>query len=203
MEANNKGYDEETVRRRTLLFKQYVVPHVNLVYKLCIQYSFSRNDIQDNYNEVLINFYRYIETYDPSRSLQTWLHIVTKRCVNELNKRNSRIKSKEYANVSELGNWYGFDIEAEPEKSENCMGIENYHELYQDDVLIALYSMKPVYREALLLQQAGYSIEEIMEIAYAKGTLANKNLETVKSRLHLAKKQMRKMINRDGEKRKD
>ena len=50
-------------------------------YKLCIKYTANPEDIDDNYVEVLTNFFKYIETYDPTKSIQTWLHIVTKRYI--------------------------------------------------------------------------------------------------------------------------
>ena len=76
-------------------------------------------------------------------------------------------------------------------------------EFYNDDILWALDRLKPIYREALLLQQAGYKLGEIMEITYNNGTLQTRNVETVKSRIFLAKTQLRKLLTRDGEKRMD
>jgi DNA-directed RNA polymerase specialized sigma24 family protein len=78
------------------------------------------------------------------------------------------------------------------------VGLDNYREFYNDDILRAIDSLSPIYREALLLQQAGYKLEEIMEIVHRNGSLKNPNLETVKSRLFLAKLKMRQMIDRDG-----
>lgn len=189
---------DESVIKRTALFKQFVLPHINLVYKCCIQYSFSACDIEDNYNEVLINFYKYIETYDPSRSIQTWLHIVTKRFVMDLNIKRSAFKRTEDVDVSEIRDSF---LDEPDEVSSNCMGITNYHHYYNDEILDALLKMKPIYREALLLQQAGYKLHEIMEISFRNGNLKTRNIETVKSRLHLAKQQMRKLITRDGKTR--
>lgn len=190
---------DESIQRRTELFNKYVLPHKNLVYKLCIKYSFSSNDIEDNYNEVLINFFKYIETYDPARSIQTWLHIVTKRFISDMNIRNSAFKRTEDIDISEISNSFLDEDDA----GSNSMSIDNYHFLYNDDILDALKELKPIYREALLLQQAGYKLNEIMEISYRNGNLKIRNLETVKSRLFLAKLQMRKLITRDGEKREE
>lgn len=81
------------------------------------------------------------------------------------------------------------------------MGLTNYRQFYNDDVLRALDRLNPIFREALMLQQAGYKLEEIMEITYRNGTLKTRNIETVKSRLFLAKKRMRQLIDRDGNKR--
>jgi len=155
--------------------------------------------VDDNYNEVLINFYKYIETYDTSRSIQTWLHIVTKRFVADLNNRKSQYKTTDDLDMEELADEVCFDSEP----SSNCMCEDNYQDLYNDDILRALNKLKPIYREALVLQQAGYKLIEIMEISYRNGNLKTKNIETVKSRLFLAKQQMRKLINRDGETRAD
>ncbi|MDR2913409.1 MAG: sigma-70 family RNA polymerase sigma factor [Tannerella sp.] len=202
METNKTGRDavnDGSAARRTALFNRYVLPNKNLVYRLCIKYSRSSGDIGDNYNEVLANYFKYIETYDPSRSIQTWLHIVCKRFIHDLNIKRSAFRRTEDVKVSEIAGSLADSVEL----PENCMGMDNYRQLYGDGVLRALSELKPIYREALLLQQAGYRLHEIMEISFRNGNLRVKNIETVKSRLFLAKQQMRKLITRDGERRKD
>lgn len=189
--------NEESITRRTVLFDKYVIPHKNLIYKLCIRYTANQTDIDDNYVEVLANFYKYIETYDPEKSIQTWLHIVTKRYIVDANNKRSNLKWSNEVDVSDIS----CTILSNDDMSANCMSLDNYKQLYNDDVLEALESLKPIYREALLLQQAGYKLHEIMEISHKNGNLKTKNIETVKSRLFLAKQQMRDLINRDGEKR--
>lgn len=185
---------EASVAIRTELFNRYVLPHKNLIYALCIRYTFRRDDIADNYNEVLVNFFRYIHTYNPERSIQTWLHIVTKRYVYDLNLRR-RLPTTDDVSIYDLpaGVLTGEDTHT------NSMGMDNYREFYNDDILRALGRLKPIYREALLLQQAGYKLHEIMEITFRNGTLKARNIETVKSRLFLAKQQLRELITRDGE----
>lgn len=187
---------EESAAIRTELFNRYVLPHKNLIYALCIRYTFRQEDIADNYNEVLVNFFRYIETYNPERSIQTWLHIVTKRYVYDLNVRR-RFPTTDDVSVYDLTT----GATCQQEYLGNCMGMDNYREFYNDDILRALERLKPIYREALLLQQAGYKLHEIMEITYRNGTLKTRNIETVKSRLFLAKQQLRDMITRDGERK--
>lgn len=188
----------ESVKRRTELLEKYILPHKNLVYKMCIQFTWNKEDIEDNYNEVLVNFYRYIESYDPRRPLKTWIYAVTKRLLSDLNIRNqNRLLPNENVDVQDLAGW----IPDEEEAGENCMGMDNYEEYYNDAILAALERLKPAYREALLLQQAGYKLGEIMEIAYRNGSLKNRNIETIKSRLFLAKSQMRKLLTRDGKPR--
>ncbi|MBF0575529.1 RNA polymerase sigma factor [Dysgonomonas sp. GY617] len=171
-----------------------------MIFKLCIRYTYSPADIEDNYNEALINFFKYIETYNPARSIQTWLHIVTKRFISGMNTRgNIRYKRTDDVDVRQISDGMPDDEAV----SSNCMGVDNYDEMYNDDIVEALSEIKPIYREALLLQQAGYKLSEIMEICHKKGNLKTRNIETIKSRIFLAKQQIRKLIDRNGDKRID
>jgi DNA-directed RNA polymerase specialized sigma24 family protein len=185
------------LEKRTELFNRHVLPHRNLVYKLCIEYSRSASDVEDNYNEVLINFFKYIETYDQARSIQTWLHIVTKRLVRDLNHRNGAFRRSDDVDVAEIAGSIPDEAVAGGMNADDCCSP------YGDEVLEALNSLKPIYRETLLLQQAGYRLHEIMEISYRNGNLKTKNLETVKSRLFLARQQMRQLVTRDGKRKKN
>ncbi len=169
-----------------------------MVYKLVMQYSSSPSNWEENYTDVLVNLYRYIETYDESKSIKTWLHIVTKRHVFELERRR-----RAAANFDDDKDIEVFEDITDDEPSSNCMGVDNYREYYSDAILEVLDMMKPIHRDALILQEAGYSLKEIVEIEHKKGTLASKNIETIKSRLHLARQFMKKHLTRDGERKAD
>lgn len=195
----DNSINEESIKIRTRLFKKYVLPHQNLIFKLCIKYSYSSSEVEDYYNELLLNFFKYIDTYNPNRSIQTWLHIVTKRFVTTMNLKKQNFKRNEDVDVNKISDT-ALD---EDTISGNMMDIDNYQDFYNDDILEALEQIKPIYREALLLQQAGYKLNEIMEISYKNGNLKTKNIETVKSRLFLAKLQMRNLIDRNGNARID
>lgn len=200
MEPSERPLSEEELRdieQRTELFNRYILPNRNLVYRLCIRYTFLQEDIADNYNEVLVNFFKYIATYDPRRCILNWIHIVTKRFVMEQNRRHGRLPVAENVDVFKLAP----SLSNEDETHGNAMGMDNYREFYNDDILAALDQLKPIYREALLLQQAGYKLEEIVEISYRNGNMKSRSMDTMKSRIFLAKQQMRKLITPDGEKR--
>lgn len=200
MEQEKKTLSEaelKDIERRTELFNRYILPNRNLVYRLCIRYTFLQEDIADNYNEVLVNFFKYIATYDPRRCILNWIHIVTKRFVMEQNRRHGRLPVAESVDVFKLAP----SLSDEDETHGNAMGMDNYREFYNDDILAALDQLKPIYREALLLQQAGYKLEEIVEISYRNGNMKSRSMDTMKSRIFLAKQQMRKLITPDGEKR--
>ena len=192
----------EVVKKRTELYNKYVAPYYNMIYKLCMNYTYDPANVEENYTEVLVNFYRRIDTYDPTRSIHTWLHIVTKRQVFELERRRRRHDNKSYdIDIEDYGecDWMANDNHI----SGNVMGVDNYRELYNDDILSVLDSMKPIHRDAWILQQAGYSLKEIAEIENQKGTLKSRNIETVKSRLFFARQYLRKNLTRDGKRKVD
>lgn len=194
----DKETNPEIIARRNALFQQYVAPFFNMIYKLCIKYSYNSRNVEENYTEVLVNFYRRIETYDPNRPIRTWLHICTKRQVFAL-ERKRQAKSLPICNDNGIEGFGEEPMYDDDEVSGNVMGVENYRELYNDDILAVLDELKPIHRDALILQEAGYSLKEIVEIEYHKGTLKSRNIETVKSRLFLARQYLKKHLTRDGD----
>lgn len=195
-----KIISDEVTQRRNALFQQYVKPYFNMIYKLCIKYTFDKQFVDDNYNESLTNIYRYIETYNSDMSIRTWIHIVTKRCVVDLDRK--RAKSNIWSYDQEVDS-FGNNILNDEKFNSNVMNMENYRDLYNDEILQALDELKPIHRDALLLQQAGYKLNEIAEIEFRKGTLKNRNIETVKSRLFLARQRLQKILTRDGKRKTD
>ena len=137
--------DESAIRRAELL-RKYVLPHKNLIYSICIKYTFNQEDVEDNYQEALINFFKYMDSYDPRRPVKTWIYAVTQRLMTDLNNRNrNRLLPDENVDVSGLKSTLLYD----DEPSEACLGIDNYEQYYNDDILWALRRLKPIYREPL------------------------------------------------------
>lgn len=193
-------FDRETdptvIATRRALFDKYVEPFKHMVYFLTRQYSRSLENVQENYTSVLTALYRGIETYNPEREIRTWLHICTKRQVFDMEERRLRYAARidHNQNINAI-------VDAE-ECCDLCIervfDLDNYRELYNDDILEVLDSMDPIHRDALLLQEAGYSLKEIAEIEQKKGTLNSGNINTVKSRLFLARQKLKKELTRDG-----
>ena len=188
--------DPEVIARRTALFNKYVLPFNNMIYKLCKDYSWHPDHVEENSSEVMVNFYRRIETYDPSRSIRTWLHICVKRQVWAREKQRQIHNNKDYDNNIED---YEDEIFADDHVSSNSLGVDNWREFYSPDIVAVLEELKPRHRDALILQEAGYSLREIAEIEFAKGSLKSPNIETIKSRLRLARQYLKTNLTRDGQ----
>ena len=195
------GYDRERDTQitalRNRLFNKYVAPYYNMIYKLCIEYTFDKHNIEENYTEALVNLYRGIETYDTSRSILTWLHSCTKRCIYKRDKARwiRAANTTDTVNVSSLGD-NTEDIEGHVE-----IDLDNWQNYVSDPMVRALSSLPKTHRDAFLLQQCGYSLKEIAAMEVEKGTLTYENIETIKRRVFNARKILREKLTRDGESR--
>lgn len=172
------------------LFDKYVMPNYNLVKKLCERYTASQQDVDQLFNDVLLNMYMYIETYDESRDLKTWLHIVTKRYVFNANKRSLR-RSNSFQDLESV---YGNGAEGDDKPYE----MECFDGDYQDGLSLALGLMPKIHRKAFEMQMSGYSLKEIATILHESGELESKNINTVKTRVFSARKFLRKHVDREG-----
>lgn len=201
--ADNYLTDNKSVEKRTQLFYKYVYPYKNLIFHICIKHTASYEDVRDNYNEVLVNFYKYVDTYDTSKAIKTWIYAVTVRLVYDLETRRKRFQRTGDVGDIPIEQIVSDELLDEDEPSANAMTLENYQELYSDEVLYALDNIRPMYREPFLLQVAGYRLDEITEILYQQGSMKNANIETTKSRIFLAKKRLRELLTRDGKRKED
>lgn len=186
----------EVIARRTALFNKYIRPFSNMIFKLCKDYSWKPQNVEENYSEVMVNFYRRIETYDTNRPIKAWIHTCVKHqvwaCERQRQAHNNKSDDLDIED-------YKDDILDYEHVSGNVLGVDNWREHYNSDIIEVLEELKPRHRDALILQEAGYSLKEIAEIEYAKGSLKTPNIETIKSRLRLARQHLKNNITKDGQ----
>ena len=181
--------DEQGIQIRHKLYEQYIAPNHDVIYKLCKKYSFHSSHVDENYNEVLINFYLRVETYNPAKPLKTWLHIVTKRCVMEQESKRSKNSFDDLDDSYEL-------IAEQNEPRITDMDISNYRSMYSDDVLRCLDAMNPNFKRALLLQESGYPLKEIAE-------LEGISIGTIKCRIYHARQFLKNNLDNGKYNKKD
>lgn len=97
---------------------------------------------------------------------------MTKRFVFDMNQKRRSFKRTEDVELDDLAG----SLAERSEAGEGSMDMGNYTLYYNDDILNALRQLKPIYQEALLLQQSGYKLTEIMEESYRNGNLKTKNI---------------------------
>lgn len=179
------------------LFKRLIEPRIEQVRNLVKRYANNYQDVDSYLSHVLEQIYKYIHTYDQSKSLDTWLHIVTKRSCFNLNKKDAA-RLSHYAGeeppIEIIDRSAGFD-------GEFSMLLDNI----SDEVYDALMQISPLKLSAFFLQMQGYSIKEIVEIERKRGHLeksANLSVEIVKSRIYCCKNQLQKILIKNGVRKK-
>lgn len=184
----NKSDSHADHKRKDELFKKYVIPNYEFVSWLCRHYTLSRQDVDDNLNDVLINIYRYIETYDESRDIRKWLSAVTKRRVLS-NERKKKMHNDFFPLVESVCD------------DSRYMGNESYsedNEGYSDVVVKALESLPEIHRKTFMMQISGMSLKEIASELQKCGDLKSGNISSVSARIFTAKKMLRKYMEKNG-----
>ena len=182
--------------QRLALFEKYVMPYERMIYKLVMTYTFDKSYVEDNYTQCLYNYYHFIDTYNPAMEIRTWLHIVCKRFVVNLEMR--RAKGLQTTDDVDIDNDTALSYDPYV-LSIRDITPDNWREAFSDGELRAMNEMKPIYVESLLLQLMGYTLKEIADISYRNGNLKTNNIDTIKSRLFLAKRYLRNHLTEDGE----
>lgn len=168
---------------KTELFNRYILPEKEFIYQLCVKYSKSKDECKELYSEVLINIFNGIETYNSQLHIRPWLYIVVKRFIGNLYLQQAKHSKIDFVDIENM------PIPAIDTGyvSSDCIGIDNFHQCYSDDILQALNLVNPVARKAVLLQQAGYKMAEIAEKLYKAKLIKKPSIESVKYHLRVGK----------------
>ncbi len=176
------------------LFQKYIIPNYEMVLSLTKKYTNCPKDVDENFAIVLTEFYKYIQSYKPENSLYTWIHICTKRCCQELNKKRFNYDSR-FSDNDVKASKSAMDFIT---SADNAFSDVDMSDCLSDEVVAALRTIQPHKLSAFILQVQGYTIKEITDIEYMRGHLKRKNEENVKSRIFQARKELKELLNRDG-----
>ena len=175
------------------LFEEYIMPKYDMVLSLTKKYTDFPENVDENFCLVLTEFYKYIQSYNPERPLHTWIHIVTRRCVQEINKKRYDERSKTSDNDPRASR-----VAMEYITTESFSHDHDMSDCLSDEIVTALRMIQPHKLSAFILQVQGYSIEEITNIEFTRGHLKRWNKENVKSRIFQARQELKEILNRDG-----
>lgn len=192
-----EGQSELTRVQREQRFNELIGPHYEFIRKLVSYYTDRPQNVDENYNTLLLDFYRYIHTYNGNKPLKTWIHSVVKNNVWTINKeranRAAKIADAEYSPVERSGGDNSIDLEN---------GLMSLPDLISDEVYSSLLLLPPMLLSVFVLQIQGYSIDEITNIEYIRGHIARPSSDIIKNRIFLARKKLREKLISHGIKRK-
>jgi len=167
-EALRTDASQITEAERKTLFDKYVMPKYEYIEKLVHKYTSHQHNADDNLNIVLLELYRYIHTYDPTKSLDTWLYVITKRIVQKENLQRSKVN----ANYTGLSLQQTVNCEREgtaPERQQ--LEVEEFVCALPDDLFKALHTLPQRHIVLIVLRAQGYSVQEIVDMQTAEGKL--------------------------------
>lgn len=183
-----------SVAEKQALFDKYITPRLTSVKTLAVKYTDKYQDVEDNYNYALAQMYDYIYTYNPSQSLDTWVHIVVKRaCFNQNKKRAKRNQTQT-------------DIEMCTTDALHQHGTANIVDAgfgtladnVSDEVYNALLQIHPYKLSPFLRYVQGLRIREITKLEFLDGHLERKSEDLVKSRIYWAILELRHILSKYG-----
>ncbi len=180
-------------RINNALFERYIIPNYEMVRDFVRKYSDRPENVEENFVLVLTEFYKYIQSYNPEKSIKTWIHVCVKRCCFEQNKKrfdyNAKYSDNDPRN-STVAQQHITQISAfEDTDMSDCL---------PDEIVTAMRMIQPHKLSAFILQVQGYTIKEITDIEFMRGHLKRRNEENVKSRIFQARKELKELLNRDG-----
>lgn len=171
------------------------MPNMDFIYSLCKNYTDRAQDIDENYNYVLTELYKYSYSYKPSMSLSTWLHICTKRACFANNKRLRNQASKQH----------GLSIEDTMEAWNDVRNSTTLEEEFtslldslSDETYEALMSVPMLKLSPFLYKLQGYETNEIVEMEYNLGHIPTKSQEIVRNRIFTARNMMIEYLHNHG-----
>lgn len=176
------------------MFNQYIVPNFSSIKSLVRRYTDHYQDVDENYNYCLAQLYNYIGSYDKGKSLDTWIHICTKRACFNQNKKRAE-ESSHYTDVEMC-------TQEELHQNGNSMlvdaGFGTLADNLSDGMYNALMSIPPHRLSPFLLFVQGHGIREITSMEYKMGHLEKRSEDVVKSRIFWARKELRYILMKHG-----
>jgi RNA polymerase sigma factor (sigma-70 family) len=144
------------------------------VYRLALRLTGNRHDAEDLTQEVFVRVFRSLSTYQPG-TFEGWIHRITTNLFLDQARRKQRIRFDALS-----------DERADRLTSASASPDAAYADrTFDDDVELALASLPPEFRAAVVLCDVeGLSYEEIAQILDAK-------LGTVRSRIHRGRAMLR------------
>lgn len=179
---------------KTELFNKYVKPKMRDVYTLSLRYTNRYQDVDSNYNLCLAQLWNYIGSYNPDRSIDTWIHIVTKRACFNQNKK----QQEELSHLTEVEMVSMHDLHQHGTSNMVDAVFGGVLENISEPMYKALMQIPPYRLSAFLLYVQGYGVRDITKMEYKAGHIDTCSECKVKSRIYWTQKQLKLILKKYG-----
>lgn len=165
--AGSERGSEVGMERRRMAFTEAVRDYDAMIRRICFGYSRSAEDLEDLYQDVLVNVWQGLGSYRADSSLKTWIYrVALNTCVSSLRRSSRRPVS---ATLGEV-------VDVSDDSSEKMRDIK--------ELLECISMLGNIDKAVVMLWLDEYSYEEIASITgLSRGNVA--------TRLHRAKDRLR------------
>ncbi|MDE7421263.1 MAG: sigma-70 family RNA polymerase sigma factor [Muribaculaceae bacterium] len=164
--AESLGVTSES-RRIEHIFKQTIQNHDAMIRRICLGYAANAQDLEDLYQDVLVNIWRGMPSFRSESSIRTWVYrIALNTCVSTLRARSNRPSQSSLEDVILVAD-------------DSIEKRESIKDLYE-----CIATLNPIDKAILMMWLDEYSYDEIAETIGLK----RNNIAT---RLHRAKEKLR------------
>ncbi len=158
-------------KRLERLFADTVQTHDAMLRRICLGYAANPQDLEDLYQDVLVNIWRGLPSFRSESSIRTWLYrIALNTCVSTLRTRTSRPPQSSLEDVILI-----------PDDSQEKR--EAVKDLYE-----CIATLNPIDKAIMMMWLDEYSYDEIADTVGLKRN-------NVAIRLHRAKEKLKSMHN--------
>lgn len=164
--AESLGVTTES-RRLEHIFTETVQTHDAMIRRICLGYAANPQDLEDIYQDVLVNIWRGIQSFRSESSIRTWVYrIALNTCVSTLRARSNRPSQVSLEDV----------ILVADDSQEKREAVKDLYE--------CIATLSPIDKAIMMMWLDEYSYEEIAETIGLK----RNNIAT---RLHRAKEKLK------------
>ena len=164
--AASLGVNTES-RRLEHIFTETIQSHDAMIRRICLGYAANPQDLEDLYQDVLVNIWRGLRSFRSESSIRTWVYrIALNTCVSTLRARSNRPAQSSLEEV----------ILVADDSLEKREAIKDLYE--------CIATLNPIDKAIMMMWLDEYSYDEIAETIGLKRN-------NVATRLHRAKEKLR------------
>ena len=168
--AASLGVNTES-RRLEHIFTETIQSHDAMIRRICLGYAANPQDLEDLYQDVLVNIWRGLRSFRSESSIRTWVYrIALNTCVSTLRARSNRPSQASLEDVILVAD-------------DSLEKRESIKDLYE-----CIATLNPIDKAIMMMWLDEYSYDEIAETI---GITRN----NVATRLHRAKEKLKEKFN--------
>ena len=158
-------------RRLEHIFTETVKSHDAMIRRICLGYAANPQDLEDLYQDVLVNIWRGLRSFRSESSIRTWVYrIALNTCVSTLRARSNRPSQSSLEDVILVAD-------------DSVEKRESIKDLYE-----CIATLNPIDKAIMMMWLDEYSYDEIAETIGLKRN-------NIAIRLHRAKEKLKEKFN--------